>query len=69
MEMEMNTLSDIVLAAFLCITGDDCRSWISTTVFLNHAAILRNNYISLLITHARFYNHLYATRPGSPCTL
>jgi len=37
MEMEMNTLSDldtIVLAAFSCITSDDCRSWISSIIEL-----------------------------------
>ena len=33
MEMEMNALNDIdtiALAAFSCITSDDCKSWIST---------------------------------------
>ena len=33
MEGEMNSLNDIdtiVLAAFSCITSDDCRSWISS---------------------------------------
>ena len=33
MEMEVNSLNDIdtiVLAAFSCITSDDCKSWISS---------------------------------------